>query len=159
GHRLQQGSRSHDWSRCARARVRGFERQRKAYWHDESGDERREDQDSIPFPHCSQRNFKACATVVHAECVRLFGSPCRGKELNCSICGSSRIVRGPCATLTGAPHGPRMSTTTVESCPDLLSLAVHEFRTPASVIGGYLRMLQRDVEPLTPRQRKMVDEA
>jgi signal transduction histidine kinase len=42
----------------------------------------------------------------------------------------------------------------------LLSLAVHEFRTPASVVGGYLRMLQRDQEtPLTERQRKLVDEA
>jgi signal transduction histidine kinase len=43
---------------------------------------------------------------------------------------------------------------------ELLSLAVHEFRTPASVVGGYLRMLQRDsTEPLTPKQAKMVDEA
>ncbi len=42
----------------------------------------------------------------------------------------------------------------------LLSLAVHEFRTPASVVGGYLRMLQRDTDPaLSDRQRKMVDEA
>src|SRR5947207_2334606 len=31
--------------------------------------------------------------------------------------------------------------------PQLLSLAVHEFRTPASVVGGYLRMLQRDSDP------------
>jgi signal transduction histidine kinase len=42
----------------------------------------------------------------------------------------------------------------------LLSLAVHEFRTPASVVGGYLRMLQRDTEtPLNDRHRKMVEEA
>ncbi len=42
----------------------------------------------------------------------------------------------------------------------LLSLAVHELRTPASVVGGYLRMLQRDTTaPLSERQRKMVDEA
>src|SRR5688500_1345863 len=47
-----------------------------------------------------------------------------------------------------------------ESYSRLLSLAVHEFRTPASVVGGYLRMLQRDGdEPLSERQRKMVDEA
>jgi signal transduction histidine kinase len=52
-----------------------------------------------------------------------------------------------------------MPSTTVEDYPRLLSLAVHEFRTPASVVGGYLRMLQRDAEPLTPRQRKMIDEA
>ncbi len=42
----------------------------------------------------------------------------------------------------------------------LLSLAVHEFRTPASVVGGYLRMLQRDTDqPLSERQQKMVAEA
>jgi signal transduction histidine kinase len=47
-----------------------------------------------------------------------------------------------------------------ESYPPLLSLAVHEFRTPASVIGGYLRMLQRDIDaPLPDRQQKMIDEA
>ena len=47
-----------------------------------------------------------------------------------------------------------------ESYSRLLSLAVHEFRTPASVVGGYLRMLQRDAnEQLSDRQRKMVDEA
>lgn len=44
--------------------------------------------------------------------------------------------------------------------PQLLSLAVHEFRTPVSVVGGYLRMLQRDDDqPLSERQRHMVDEA
>lgn len=42
----------------------------------------------------------------------------------------------------------------------LLSLAVHEFRTPASVVGGYLRMLRRDTNsPLSDPQRKMVGEA
>ena len=46
-----------------------------------------------------------------------------------------------------------------ESYPKLISLAVHELRTPASVVGGYLRMLQRDTDPLTDRQRKMIDEA
>jgi signal transduction histidine kinase len=47
-----------------------------------------------------------------------------------------------------------------ESYPKLISLAVHELRSPASVIDGYLRMLQRDTEaPLSERQRKMVDEA
>ena len=52
-----------------------------------------------------------------------------------------------------------MSTPDKPRYPELLSLAVHEFRTPASVVGGYLRMLQRDGESLTDRQRKMVDEA
>jgi signal transduction histidine kinase len=47
-----------------------------------------------------------------------------------------------------------------ESYPRLISLAVHELRTPASVVAGYLRMLQRDTdEPLAERQRKMVEEA
>jgi signal transduction histidine kinase len=47
-----------------------------------------------------------------------------------------------------------------DSCAQLLSLAVHEFRTPASVVSGYLRMLQRDdATPLNDRHRKMVDEA
>ena len=40
-----------------------------------------------------------------------------------------------------------------------LSLLVHELRTPANVVGGYLRMLQRDAEGLSERQRKMIDEA
>jgi signal transduction histidine kinase len=49
---------------------------------------------------------------------------------------------------------------TADSYSKLLSLAVHEFRTPASVVGGYLRMLQRDNDPaLSERQRKMVEEA
>jgi signal transduction histidine kinase len=44
--------------------------------------------------------------------------------------------------------------------PPLLSLAVHEFRTPASVVGGYLRMLQKDQDPpMSERQRRMIDEA
>ena len=53
-----------------------------------------------------------------------------------------------------------MTKPSAEQYPPLLSLAVHEFRTPASVVGGYLRMLQRDPEnPLTDRQKKMVEEA
>src|SRR5580765_7988249 len=60
-----------------------------------------------------------------------------------------------------AHQGTRlMINPTIERYPELISLAVHEFRTPASVVGGYLRMLQRDTDaPLTERQRKMVDEA
>jgi len=47
-----------------------------------------------------------------------------------------------------------------ENYPELISLAVHELRTPASIVGGYLRMLQRDADPaLSERQRHMVDEA
>ncbi len=51
-----------------------------------------------------------------------------------------------------------MTTSTAEEYPLLISLAVHELRTPASVVSGYLRMLQRDLD-LNDRQRKMVDEA
>lgn len=44
--------------------------------------------------------------------------------------------------------------------PHLLSLAVHEFRTPANVVAGYLRMLERDADPPLPdRQRKLVEQA
>jgi signal transduction histidine kinase len=44
--------------------------------------------------------------------------------------------------------------------PQLLALAVHELRTPANVVGGYLHMLQRDGDPaLSERHRAMVDEA
>src|SRR3979411_139754 len=47
-----------------------------------------------------------------------------------------------------------------DACAQLLSLAVHELRTPASVVGGYLRMLQRDDQsPLNARHRKMIEEA
>jgi K+-sensing histidine kinase KdpD len=43
---------------------------------------------------------------------------------------------------------------------ELLSLAVHELRTPASVVIGYLGMLKRGTNPpLTDQQRKMVEEA
>jgi signal transduction histidine kinase len=46
------------------------------------------------------------------------------------------------------------------SYPQLISLAVHELRTPASVVAGYLRMLQHDTDPpMSERQRKMIDEA
>jgi signal transduction histidine kinase len=49
---------------------------------------------------------------------------------------------------------------TEESYPKLISLAVHELRSPASVVGGYLRMLQRDREtPLSERHQKLVTEA
>lgn len=55
---------------------------------------------------------------------------------------------------------PDLTSSSRESYSRLLSLAAHEFRTPASVVSGYLRMLQRDGEnPLSERQRKMVDEA
>jgi signal transduction histidine kinase len=44
--------------------------------------------------------------------------------------------------------------------PRLLSLAVHELRTPVTVVGGYLRMLLREqAGPLTEKQKRMLEEA
>jgi light-regulated signal transduction histidine kinase (bacteriophytochrome) len=52
------------------------------------------------------------------------------------------------------------ASTVPEACPHLLLLAAHEFKTPASVVGGYLRMLQRDTtHALSERQRQMIEEA
>jgi light-regulated signal transduction histidine kinase (bacteriophytochrome) len=45
-------------------------------------------------------------------------------------------------------------------CPALLSLAVHELRTPATVVAGYIRMLLRlRGDTLTDEQRKFVQGA
>ena len=42
----------------------------------------------------------------------------------------------------------------------LLSLAVHEFRTPVAVVAGYLRMLLRHFgDSLTEQQRKLIEES
>lgn len=44
--------------------------------------------------------------------------------------------------------------------PKLLSLAVHELRTPITVVAGYLRMVLRDkAGPITDQQRKLLEEA
>jgi signal transduction histidine kinase len=44
--------------------------------------------------------------------------------------------------------------------PRALSLAVHEFRTPVTVVSGYLRMLLKEQGgPLSEKQRKMLEEA
>jgi two-component system, NarL family, sensor histidine kinase EvgS len=54
------------------------------------------------------------------------------------------------------PPDPRL----VQAYAELISLAVHELRTPASVMAGYLRMLQlASTPPLDAKQLKMVDEA
>lgn len=46
------------------------------------------------------------------------------------------------------------------ACARLLSLAVHELRTPASVVAGYLRMLLAEASgPTTEHQRRMIEEA
>jgi signal transduction histidine kinase len=44
--------------------------------------------------------------------------------------------------------------------PQLLSLVVHEFRTPITIVAGYLRMMLRDSSnPLGDGHRRMVEEA
>jgi len=44
--------------------------------------------------------------------------------------------------------------------PKLLSLAVHEFRTPITVVAGYLRMVLRErAGAITEQQRKLLEEA
>src|SRR5579872_1115868 len=48
----------------------------------------------------------------------------------------------------------------VQQYAQLLSLAAHELRTPASVVSGYLRMLQKDeAAQFSERSRHMIDEA
>jgi signal transduction histidine kinase len=44
--------------------------------------------------------------------------------------------------------------------PKLLSLAVHEFRTPITVVAGYLRMVLKErAGPVSDQQRKLLEEA
>jgi K+-sensing histidine kinase KdpD len=44
--------------------------------------------------------------------------------------------------------------------PKVLSLSVHEFRTPMTVVAGYIRMLLKDrAGPLSEQQRKLLEEA
>ena len=44
--------------------------------------------------------------------------------------------------------------------PPVMSLAVHELRTPVTVVAGYLRMLLKEqAGPLTDKQKKMLEEA
>ena len=44
--------------------------------------------------------------------------------------------------------------------PQAMSLAVHELRTPVTVVAGYLRMLLREqAGPLNEKQKKMLEEA
>jgi len=47
-----------------------------------------------------------------------------------------------------------------DTYPELISLAVHELRTPIGVVGGYLRMVLRDqTAALDPRHRHILTEA
>jgi signal transduction histidine kinase len=55
---------------------------------------------------------------------------------------------------------PESVSAVTQAYAQLLSFAVHEFRTPASVVSGYLRMLQKDADTgLSERQQRMIDEA
>jgi len=48
---------------------------------------------------------------------------------------------------------------TRDDCPRLLSLAVHEFRTPVTVVAGYLRMLLKMQAGIGDQPRKLLEEA
>ena len=53
-----------------------------------------------------------------------------------------------------------MSDATDPRWPKVLSLAVHEFRTPMTVVSGYIRMLLKDrAGALTDQQRRLLEEA
>src|SRR6478672_11482249 len=44
--------------------------------------------------------------------------------------------------------------------PKILSLSVHEFRTPLTVVAGYIRMLLKErAGPLSDQQRRLLEEA
>src|SRR3954462_13814979 len=44
--------------------------------------------------------------------------------------------------------------------PTILSLAVHEFRTPTTVVAGYIRMLLKErAGPVPEMQRRLLEEA
>lgn len=72
---------------------------------------------------------------------------------------AARDHRASLPTMSNDRDDAPSSASLVTAYAHLLSLAAHEFRTPASVVGGYLRMLQKDTDPLSERQRKMIDEA
>lgn len=72
---------------------------------------------------------------------------------------TTRDRRASLPTMSNDRDAASSSASLISAYAHLLSLAAHEFRTPASVVGGYLRMLQKDSDPLSERQRKMIDEA
>jgi signal transduction histidine kinase len=74
----------------------------------------------------------------------------------CAVEQTVRIVGEPeVPTSAGATAGQKTAPQA-----ELLALAVHEFRTPVTVVGGYLRMLAREqLGSLNERQRKLVEES
>src|SRR5689334_23627877 len=71
-----------------------------------------------------------------------------------------RETRGSLRAQAFAPAPASEAMSDHNPLPRALSLAVHEFRTPVTVVGGYLRMLLKEqAGPLNERQRKMLEEA
>src|SRR5262245_58145113 len=71
-------------------------------------------------------------------------------------CSSSLLPSAPSlmdnAAMSHAPPDPRW--------PRLMGLAVHEIRTPLTVVAGYIRMLLKDrAGAVTDQQRKLLEEA
>ncbi len=55
---------------------------------------------------------------------------------------------------------PRSDSTIDPRWPAVLSLAAHEFRSPLTVVAGYVRMLLKEsAGPLSDQQRRLLDEA
>lgn len=53
-----------------------------------------------------------------------------------------------------------MTTPSEPKWPRLLALSVHEFRTPVTVVAGYIRMLLKDrAGAITDQQRRLLEEA
>jgi signal transduction histidine kinase len=71
-------------------------------------------------------------------------------------------VRDPLRDTTGklVDNGRVSNASQDPRWPRLLGLAVHEFRTPLTVVAGYIRMLLKDrAGPVTVQQRKLLEEA
>jgi len=71
----------------------------------------------------------------------------------CRISRMSAGAGNPPAKLPGS--GPERT-----GWPKLLSLAVHEFRSPLTVVSGYIRMLLKErAGPIPDQQRRLLEEA
>ena len=71
-----------------------------------------------------------------------------------------RGVKLPTRPILGQNAGMATTEPTDARWPQLLSLAVHELRTPITVVAGYLRMVLKErAGPISEPQRKLLDEA
>jgi signal transduction histidine kinase len=81
------------------------------------------------------------------------------------FCSSAVLRLTSCRRNANAALAPPLHGCAATVDPDqvrfvnALSLLAHEFRTPASIVSGYLRFLQHDANGLSSRQRQMVDQA